>query len=401
MTEANELNRERALKAIVDRLAWLTSKVTMGSSIHLLDANMIIQELFRVVLNELYDLELSLTDRTSPNFPAIDLADEATRRCFQLTSEKSTKKMQSCLDAFYRHGLNEKFGKIQVVVIGDKQGSYKRLKIPEDIEFDASSDILDIKDILKQIEALPTESLIRIERLLHIELAHSEDRKPHDWKKFQSSKISQCTFTFPLDISGIDGRLTEDTWSRVNDVIRQWIALAFGHTCLQTPFDDFVFILSFNEIDVDQSKTIALYELHLTCHITEFVWAFQEWSQFFIDGDSTWSRSSRMMEIRGDQEFHGTLQLGNLVPYRIRRVPPRGIEVYNPDETPEALGETIKTSVLLRVLAAALKNMTILWDDADKNKDANRVFSLLERIVDHGFSWSDIELNRENPEEWE
>ena len=43
----------------------------------------------------------------------------------------------------------------------------------------------------------------------------------------------------------------------------------------------------------------------------------------------------------------------------------------------------------------------LLWDDADKCPDLNKVMTMFDRIGEHGFSWNAIQLDPNNPESWE
>jgi hypothetical protein len=64
----------------------------------------------------------------------------------------------------------ERFGKLHVLVIGDRQGSYSKLDVPEPLQFAWEDDIIDTKALLKKIEELPIEKLQRVAEVVRSEL---------------------------------------------------------------------------------------------------------------------------------------------------------------------------------------------------------------------------------------
>jgi hypothetical protein len=184
--------------------------------------------------------------------------------------------------------------------------------------------------------------------------------------------------------------------------LHQWIALAFGHTCLTTPFDDFVYVLSLEPHDAEPRQGTAPFILSLLCHITEFVWAFEEWSPYFLDGKKEWKSKSRVTGFIGEQVIRGDSLLGKLVPHRIRRLPPAGISLEPLVDFPKPYDKCVTTSTLLHLMSGALTSRFVVWDDADKSPDMMKVLSMAARMNDRcRFSWGDIRLDRTAPERWE
>src|SRR5262249_49136315 len=112
--------------------------------------------------NEVFDLALVPTDRIQANYPAIDLGDEVKKRRFQITTEKDGAKVQKTLDTFAQHRLTTQYGRLQILIVGDKQGSYKSVEVPAGLTFDPDADILELKDFLKYLDTLPTDKLVRV-----------------------------------------------------------------------------------------------------------------------------------------------------------------------------------------------------------------------------------------------
>jgi hypothetical protein len=146
--------------------------------LHLFDSNTISHELFCRLLNEVYDLSLVQTDRIKANFPAIDLGDEVNKRCFQITTEKDGVKIQKTLDAFAHHRLSTQYGRLQILIVGDKQGSYKSVEAPAGLTFDPDTDILELRDFLKYLDTLPTDKLVRVAEIIADEIKPAPVPRP-------------------------------------------------------------------------------------------------------------------------------------------------------------------------------------------------------------------------------
>jgi hypothetical protein len=164
------LKRQDALVTITSGLSWLASQCKLQGAIHLLDTNTVAHDFYRLILNEVYGLNLAVMDRIQPNFPAIDLGDETNKRSFQITAEKKSEKIQATIDAYHKHNLVERYGKLQVIVIGDRQGTYDSLSIPTTMLFVWADDIIGIGDLIKHIESFVTEKLERIAAIIQGEI---------------------------------------------------------------------------------------------------------------------------------------------------------------------------------------------------------------------------------------
>jgi hypothetical protein len=225
---------------------------------------------------------------------------------------------------------------------------------------------------------------------------------PHDWKAFQGSSISSCGFLTPLRLLPGSDQVDPEFLKPFVEHLHQWIALAFGHTCLATPFDDFVYILSLERAEEEPRQGSVPFVLSMLCHITEFVWAFEEWSPFFLDGKKDWKAKSRIKGFTGGQLLRGGSLLDEMVPHRIRRMPPAEISLEPLVDFPKPYDRLVTTSTLLHLMAGALTTKLVLWDEADKSPDLVKVLSMADKIDrTRRFSWGDIKLDRTDPEKWE
>ena len=117
------------------------------------DVNKICEDVICGLMRELYDFEdlRNLNSEEKVNYPGIDLADDEARVAIQVTSDKSLKKVKDTLRKVIKHRLTEKYDRIIIYCLTEKQQSYSKDAISavcgDDICFNISSDILDYKDI--------------------------------------------------------------------------------------------------------------------------------------------------------------------------------------------------------------------------------------------------------------
>ncbi len=101
-------------------------------------------------------------------------------------------------------------------------------------------------EILRQ--ALDSKDGLHIrEHYLGISATGGDD----EWKRLQASKIA--SYTVPIRLpKGPHGRVTDEAAGILQDTLGRILAYSFGHVCLTSPFDDFVFILS---VEPDNRET--------------------------------------------------------------------------------------------------------------------------------------------------
>ncbi len=222
----------------------------------------------------------------------------------------------------------------------------------------------------------------------------------NEWNSHQSGKIASCNFTVRVHTKSTLAEY-EYAIDKFSEYLHLWISHAFRHTCVATPAEDFVYILTMERSKDRSEAGCTHFDLVLLCHITEFVWAFQEWAQFFLDGKNEWHATSRVRSYPGDQALHLKGTLGRDIAYRIFRRPPGAIEIQQLGSPKFSPGEPVTTSTLLCLLAHVMNRNPVIWDDADMCPDMAKVVSMGIRITDLGFSWNDFTLDRTNPERWE
>lgn len=222
-----------------------------------------------------------------------------------------------------------------------------------------------------------------------------------NWSELQTSKISSFTVPLKLPLEPGSMRVAKANLEGFVEVVARWITAAFRHTCVATSFDDFVFVLSLEPADRKVPNGHAAYDLTVYCHITAFIWAFETWAPFFLEGARDLPGRSQLRDLPGDQRLEiPEFGVGRLIPCRISRSGPTSITLHSVDGQPISMEKKLKTSGLLRLLCAILKEKTMIWDDADKSLDTEKVMRMAVAMADHGFSWDQIRVNRKYPESW-
>lgn len=222
-----------------------------------------------------------------------------------------------------------------------------------------------------------------------------------DWEIPQASKISSYEVPIRLPRSA-DGKMVDaDYFEKYSDNVNRLLSYSFGHTCVTTQFDDFVFILSLERGDWETEPEYFPFLLSIHCHITAFVWAFQECCQCFIEG-KTDRMSSRMRGLPGDQTLDIRTQFGEFLPHRIYRSGPTQICIEDLSGKGIPMDRPVTASTLLRLLAVAQGSEVVVWDDADACPDMRKVLQTLGRINDAShFTWDHFQIDRDDPEQWE
>ncbi len=118
---------------------------------------------------------LNTTERA--NFPAIDLADDVAKVAIQVTSRKDLGKVKDTLLKFKEHELYRKYNRLFIYVLTEKQRSYDRTSCQEIVQdkfdFDPDINILDYRDVLREIDGFQIEKTRRIQEVLEANFRES------------------------------------------------------------------------------------------------------------------------------------------------------------------------------------------------------------------------------------
>ena len=154
---------------IIDELSSITEKVRNRAKLGLTDIHIYLEDFYRDVLNITLGLRLKNLNQERKNSPGLDLGDEVEGIAFQVTGEKSSKKINKTLEKAKDQA--DVFKKIKILTLQKKQGSYtieENLAKPFDF---SEEDIWDVSNVLNQVMYLEIDKLQSLSELISKELA--------------------------------------------------------------------------------------------------------------------------------------------------------------------------------------------------------------------------------------
>ncbi|MBK7589515.1 MAG: SMEK domain-containing protein [Bacteroidetes bacterium] len=100
-------------------------------------------------MNTVYGLNLKNLNALRSNNPGLDLGDESKEIAFQVSSQKTSTKINETLEKITKEQI-ALFKKVKVLIIGEKQNSYTlNKKNCKKCNFNEDEDIVDINSLLR------------------------------------------------------------------------------------------------------------------------------------------------------------------------------------------------------------------------------------------------------------
>jgi len=165
-----------------DRLSAFSRKVEAACAQGLTDLPKLSEDLACALLREIkgYKNLRNLNAEEKKNFPGLDLADDRLRIGVQVTATADLDKVKETLSTVGRHGLQQKYPRVQIFVLTKKQASYSQPAltgvVPDGMTFDVRSDILDFRDLLGDaVHASP----IAVKRAIQVLEAYEKGALQH------------------------------------------------------------------------------------------------------------------------------------------------------------------------------------------------------------------------------
>jgi len=152
------ISRGIIIGKIVDDLASLKYQIDTRNRLNQFDLTKFCEDFIREVLNTTYKLKFQKLNALRSNTPGVDLGDKKAKIAYQVTSQKTSAKINDTLSAI-TDTQKEEYEIIKVVIIGEKQSSYTLTEsLCLDLNF-SNKNIVDIDDILRDIVVLDIEKL--------------------------------------------------------------------------------------------------------------------------------------------------------------------------------------------------------------------------------------------------
>ncbi|MBD2667394.1 hypothetical protein B6N60_01681 [Richelia sinica FACHB-800] len=143
---------------IIDELANIAHQVDNRCKLGLTDLNKYLEDFFKEILNRLRDLHLENLNHERSNAPGLDLGDTLNKTAFQITSEKTSAKINETLNTVWENNIQE-YDDIYILIIGYKQKSYTENKYLWDKLNFKKENIWDINTLCQKSVELPLDTL--------------------------------------------------------------------------------------------------------------------------------------------------------------------------------------------------------------------------------------------------
>ncbi len=154
---------------IIDELANIANQVDNRCKLGLTDLNKYLEDFFKEILNILLDIHLENLNNERSNAPGLDLGDPLKKIAFQITSEKTSTKINDTLKTILDNDIKE-YSDIYILIIGNKQKSYTEdQELWKKFNF-KKENIWDINTICKKAIELPLDSLQSIHQYIKKEV---------------------------------------------------------------------------------------------------------------------------------------------------------------------------------------------------------------------------------------
>ncbi|GAA3607792.1 SMEK domain-containing protein [Flavivirga amylovorans] len=200
-------NREVLITKIISHLAILKGEVSLRSKVNLQDINIHAEQFYKIMLNDILDINLENINIVEQNVAVIDLGDRINKIAIQVTSDNSKNKIKETVSAFNEKELYKHYNKLKILVIKDKIKRDDVIK-NDNFSFDMGKDVIDVPYIITKIQDIDDlDKVIKIEKWLSDELVH-----PYYKSKIESKPNEVKTFINLIDfISDEDNHKTFKT----------------------------------------------------------------------------------------------------------------------------------------------------------------------------------------------
>ena len=171
---------KRLTSIITSRLAYLSSEVRLSGSMNLLDSNVLLEDVFKEILNITYGLKLQNANLIKQNIKAIDLIDCSSKTIIQVSSDNSKTKVQTSLDKIELPKYDGYTFKFVCISKGVSHLKKHHFNVPEGISFNAETDCYDDKRILRDVLAKDIDTIRKLALYLEESIlpATADERRP-------------------------------------------------------------------------------------------------------------------------------------------------------------------------------------------------------------------------------
>ncbi|MCU9809062.1 SMEK domain-containing protein [Paraclostridium sp. AKS46] len=144
-------DKDITIDRIKRRLHEVAQGIKENNKINLTDINVICEEIFGKILNEIFDINLvSMSAEVSGNFIAVDLIDYDKKIAFQVTSRSDRKKIENTIEKFNKWNVSKQIESLNILILDDEEHRYnkpEKIKLANNKEFSFKDNIYNFKKI--------------------------------------------------------------------------------------------------------------------------------------------------------------------------------------------------------------------------------------------------------------
>ncbi|AYB31904.1 SMEK domain-containing protein [Chryseolinea soli] len=257
------LNSGKYFDTIIENITILRREIESKAALGFTDLNKYCEDFVKEILNRVYGYELKNLNQKSSSFPGLDLGDKTAGIAFQITSTRTSEKVDATLLQCLDKKHYQTFQKINVFVLTSKQTSYTiRTVTAPHFSFDWKVNVLDFDDVYADIAALDVDRRKQLRDYIQKELPHFQKRinssAGNGWA--QIGQIVKVLAPLALTLS-VFAAMNYPSWltSRCNEPLDRIIILTSKFS--PGPQDDFGVSLRSQlamDIDVDSINTDSL-----------------------------------------------------------------------------------------------------------------------------------------------
>lgn len=150
------IKREEKIKNIIGMFTRFSDRVLFENAVEYLDINKSAEPLFMGVLNRVYGLKLKNMNSIQRNYTAIDLGDEGSGICYQITSSGNNEKYNHTLEKYKEKKLDEKFRELRFLLLGENKITKK--------DPDIRTKVFTLKNLIQDVNEMPDRDLEEFEQ---------------------------------------------------------------------------------------------------------------------------------------------------------------------------------------------------------------------------------------------
>ena len=169
------MNRTYYFNFIEERLNVLADRIKSRGKLNILDFNTHSETFYKYFLKELYQWEVENINENEKNFEAIDLIDHNNKFIIQVSATATKQKIENSLSKNSINNYIDYTFKFISIAKDAKNLKNNTFKIPPNIHFNPSKDIIDKDAILSKIKELHIDDLIKIYEFIKKELVFEID----------------------------------------------------------------------------------------------------------------------------------------------------------------------------------------------------------------------------------